>query len=191
MKIIENIGILDDDAVKKINYFKSVNPNEKVIIKIPNTKGIDEECLKLLDDSISIRIEGQFNDEFLGRYDLNRCFDEGDSYKYVFVDCSTYSAVEVYRFIKFFKAIEKNDIMKLGNPMIKAAYIYDILRKNIKYWIQKRLEVYVVLFQEIQFVQDIVLFIKSYVIEITLNVILLGDGVMLGICCILTVKFFH
>ena len=55
---------------------KSIHPQQKILIEIPNTKGISSELLKTLNKDVSIRIEGGYDKERANRLGQIKDFHE-------------------------------------------------------------------------------------------------------------------
>ncbi|MBR2587820.1 MAG: hypothetical protein IKD77_01270 [Bacilli bacterium] len=102
------------------------NPNENILVEIPNTNELSLEIIEKIPDNVSIRIIGSYTLENLNREDLNK------QTKIAVLEKVTYTKEELVQIMTEINKIE-SQIDSNWNEYEKALFIYEYLKKNIKY----------------------------------------------------------
>lgn len=118
----------EEDVNKMIN---TSSPREHILIEIDNTTGITKEMIMSIPDYVSIRITGGYSMRFMsGLKKPNQS---------MLWEKVTYSKDELLKFLTIFEEVE-NNMIKRWDHYDKALYIYDYLKKRIRYHKIHRIE---------------------------------------------------
>ena len=126
-----SLTTLNASTISQINALKTQNPQQKILIEIPNTKGISSELLKNLDKGISIRIEGGYDKSRANRLGQIKDFHETTG-----IYCTTsviYTRDETISIISEMEEIEKGLEGQGAGQIEKLVYIYGRLKSGIMY----------------------------------------------------------
>ncbi len=122
---------LDSKTIQEINNIRAQNPKQKILIEIPNTKGISSELIKKLDPSVSIRIAGGYDKDRVARLG-NVVYKNGETGQY-YTDAVIYDRNEVVSIIKEMEKIEKDFEGQDFSDFEKMVHIYGKLKSGIMY----------------------------------------------------------
>lgn len=107
-----------------LNLIKNVDPNERVLIELPNTVGLTHDIINKIPNNVEIRIIGGLTKEY------------ANSIKNDFMDHlrekATYSKEELDKIIYKAESIEKG-IDPKWNKYEKALYLYEYMKSDIVY----------------------------------------------------------
>lgn len=125
------LSTLNSNMIKKINEIQMINPNQKLYIEIPNTKGISSKMLRQLASNISIRIEGAYDKERVSRLgDIK--YADGETGEY-YTTAVIYTRNEAIQIISEMEKIEEGLKGQNFNQLEKIVYIYGKLKSGIMY----------------------------------------------------------
>lgn len=122
---------LTPSAIQRLNNIKRSDPSQKILVDIPNTKGISSEMLKTLDPGVSIRIAGAYDEERVKRLGGVK-YSNGETGQY-YTDAVIYSRNEVITILSAMEKIEKGFEGQDFTKLEKLVYIYDKLKSGIMY----------------------------------------------------------
>ena len=122
---------LDSRTIQEINNIRAQNPRQKILIEIPNTKGISSDLIKKLDPSVSIRIAGGYDKDRVARLG-NVVYKNGETGQY-YTDAVIYDRNEVVSIIKEMEKIEKDFEGQDFSDFEKMVHIYGKLKSGIMY----------------------------------------------------------
>ena len=126
-----SLPTLNKHTINKINTIQDQNPHKKILVKIPNTKGISSELLKTLNQDIFIRIAGAYDEERVSRLG-NVQYSNGETGEY-YTSAVIYSRNEAVQIVEEMESIEKGIECQNANELEKLVYIYDRLKSGIMY----------------------------------------------------------
>lgn len=126
-----SLTTLDASTINKINAIKTQNPKQKILVEIPNTKGISSKLLKTLNQDISIRIAGAYDKERVDRLGVVR-YSNGETGEY-YTSAVIYSRNEAVNIVSELENIEKGLEGQNADELEKLVYIYGRLKSGIMY----------------------------------------------------------
>ena len=126
-----SLATLDSSTISQINAIKAKNPQQKILVEIPNTKGISSELLKKLNRDIFIRIAGAYDKERVSRLG-NVKYSNGETGEY-YTSAVIYSRNEALKIISEMESIEKGIEGQNADELEKLVYIYGKLKAGIIY----------------------------------------------------------
>lgn len=122
---------LNPSIIQQVNTMRKQNPSLKILIEIPNTKGISSELLQTLDSRVSIRIAGAYDKERVSRLGgVN--YSNGETGQY-YTDAVIYSRNEAIKIVSAMEKIEKDFEEQNFSQLEKLVHIYDKLKSGIMY----------------------------------------------------------
>lgn len=139
MNIPEYTCKLDYRNIQMLNA--EVKRYGKIQLKLPNTKGISSQMLRLLDNRVQIRIYGSNTDLRIKRYksiyvdvqqDAQRKEKANKFWDAVFIDSSTYSREELIEILTVVEEIE-SEIQPEWSDLKKTIYFYESLKQRVFY----------------------------------------------------------
>ena len=122
---------LNSSVIQQINDYRNQNKSQKILIEIPNTKGISSELLKKLSPSVSIRIAGAYDKERVNRLGNIR-YRNGETGQY-YTDAVIYSRNEAVKIVSEMEKIEKDFKGQNFSDFEKLVHIYGKLKSGIMY----------------------------------------------------------
>lgn len=126
-----SLTTLDSSTINQINAIKTQNPQQKILVEIPNTRGISSELLKTLNQDISIRIAGAYDKERVSRLGNVR-YSNGETGEY-YTSAVIYSRNEAVKIVSEMESIEKGIEGQNADELEKLVYIYGKLKAGIMY----------------------------------------------------------
>ncbi len=126
-----SLTTLNSRTIAKINALKSQNPRQKILIEIPNTKGISSQLLNTLNQDISIRIAGAYDKERVDRLG-NDQYENGETGEY-YTSAVIYTRNEAVKIVSEMEEIEKGLDGQDTGQLEKLVYIYGKLKAGIMY----------------------------------------------------------
>lgn len=126
-----SLTTLNSRTIAKINALKSQNPRQKILIEIPNTKGISSQLLNTLNQDISIRIVGAYDKERVDRLG-NVQYKNGETGEY-YTSAVIYTRNEAVKIVSEMEEIEKGLDGQDTGQLEKLVYIYGKLKAGIMY----------------------------------------------------------
>lgn len=126
-----SLTTLDSSTISQINALKSQNPQQRILIEIPNTKGISSQLLNTLNKDISIRIAGAYDKERVARLG-NIQYENGETGEY-YTSAVIYTRNEAVRIVSEMEEIEKGLDGQDVDQLEKLVYIYGRLKSGIMY----------------------------------------------------------
>lgn len=115
-----------NQAIKCASDFR----NKKILIEVPNTKGMNSKDIKRLPDNVAIRIAGGYDKERVERR-KDWKFKNGETGEY-YTNAVIYSKNETIKILEQLESLESGMNAKWSDIQ-KVIYIYDKLRNNIMY----------------------------------------------------------
>ena len=129
----KRIQWLNESVINNIVNDLKYNPNQKMVLTIPNTKGVSFELLNRipanLHDKINIRVEGFMNEKWAQWY-LN--YYNNSSSVYNWIDASVYSINELQKILVKFEKIEQGVRSEMSEDE-KVVYLAEMLSEYIDY----------------------------------------------------------
>ena len=122
---------LDWSLINEINKSKTLNPQEKILIEVPDTKGISSYFLNMLNQDVHIRIAGAYDRERVDRL-RNVRYKNGETGEYYY-SAVIYTKDEAVKIVEEMEEIEKGLEGKDANQIEKLVYIYIRLKSGIMY----------------------------------------------------------
>lgn len=122
---------LNSDIIRKINEEQKKNPNQKLVIQIPNTKGISSKMLKELDPNVSIRIEGAYDSDLISRKGNDK-YSNGETGEY-YTTAVIYTRNEAIQIVSEMEKIEEGLKGQDFSQLEKLVYIYERLKSSVMY----------------------------------------------------------
>lgn len=126
-----SLTTLDLSTISQINALKSQNPQQRILIEIPNTKGISSQLLNTLHQDISIRIAGAYDKERVARLGHIQ-YDNGETGEY-YTSAVIYTRNEAVKIVSEMEEIEKGLDGQDADQLEKLVYIYGRLKSGIMY----------------------------------------------------------
>lgn len=126
-----SLTTLNSRTIAKINALKFQNPRQKILIEIPNTKGISSQLLNTLNQDISIRIAGAYDKERVDRLG-NVQYENGETGEY-YTSAVIYTRNEAVKIVSEMEEIEKGLDGQDTDQLEKLVYIYEKLKAGIMY----------------------------------------------------------
>lgn len=112
--------ILDEEKIAEINKYVQENPGEKVLVTIPNTRGLSSNMLRQLHPSVDIRVIGGYHNKLnIGRYQE-------------FETKTIYTRNELINIVGEMEKIESG-MKDSWSDYQKLIYLYNTLKRDIKY----------------------------------------------------------
>ena len=115
----------NDNLAKVLSYILQNNNGERILIQIPNTKGLTDEMVDLLTDNIDVRIIGGLTQEYSKTHNKGPNMDN-------LREKATYSKYELKQIMSKIKEIESK-IDNGWNDFEKALYLCQYIKYNIVY----------------------------------------------------------
>ncbi len=122
---------LTPSVIQQLNAIREQNPSQKILVEIPNTRGISSKLLKTLDSRISIRIAGAYDKDRVSRLGGVR-YDDGETGQY-YTDAVIYSRNEAIKIVSAMEKIEKDFEWQNFSQLEKLVHIYSKLKSGIMY----------------------------------------------------------
>ena len=114
-----------------INRVCDEHPNQKILIEIPNTKGITSQMLRQIkSQNVAIRIAGGYDDDRVRRR-KDTVFNNGETGQY-YIDAVIYTRNETIKIVEAMEKIEAG-MQQNWSELQKAIYVYDQLKTGIMY----------------------------------------------------------
>ena len=125
------IKTLTPSVIQQLNAMRQQNPSQRILIEIPNTKGISSDLLKTLDSRVSIRIAGAYDKERVSRLG-NVQYKNGETGQY-YTDAVIYSRNEAVKIVSAMEKIEKDFEGQNFSQLEKLVHIYGKLKSGVMY----------------------------------------------------------
>ena len=122
---------LTNTIVSEINKIQKDNPTKKIVIQIPNTKGVSSSLLGKIDSRISIRIAGGYDEDRVRRLG-KKVYKNGETGQY-YTDAVIYSKDEAFKIVSAMEDIETGFEGQNFSDFEKIVYIYEKLKSQIMY----------------------------------------------------------
>lgn len=122
---------LTPSKIQELNDMRRKNPSQRILVEIPNTKGISSELLEKLSPRISIRIAGAYDKKLVERRKGVR-YVSGETGQY-YTDAVIYTKYEAVEIVSAMEEIEKGFEGQNFSKLEKFIHIYDKLKAGVMY----------------------------------------------------------
>lgn len=116
-------------GIDYINDFCAKHKGSKILVEVQNTKGITSSMLRRLNEDVSIRIAGGYDEE---KVKLHKDEEHGGETGEYYTTAVIYTRNETINIVKEIEKIESG-INKNWSEFQKLIYVYDALKKSIMY----------------------------------------------------------